>query len=148
MMLGVVKGTALSGERVVLDVQIGEARYREVILLHPLGVRIRVAIGDRVLVGQIEENTDALFALPITLSREVEPAIDIVGDEVLVRSSGGTAVSLATKEDVERVRDELVGHLHLSAAPGAPTGPALDSSQVPITVITVPIDGTTVLKGE
>jgi hypothetical protein len=146
MMLGVVKGTALSGERVVLDVQIGEARYREVILLHPLGVRIRVAIGDRVLVGQIEENTDALFALPITLSREVEPAIDIVGDEVLVRSPGGTAVSLATKADVQGLRDYVATHVHVVTGT-LPVGPVAANALAPATPPGQPT-GTSVLKGE
>jgi hypothetical protein len=115
MKLGVIKAVSTSGERVVLDVQIDESRYREVALLHPLGVRIRVAAGDRVLVGQIDANTDALFAWPVTISREVDPALQLVGDaieivgdeiailgdQVLAKSANGIALPLPTKADID-----------------------------------------------
>jgi hypothetical protein len=146
MKLGVIKAVTTSGERVVLEVQIDEARYKEVALLHPLGLRIRVAPGDRVLVGQLEANADALFAWPVTISREVEPAIDIVGDEVLVRSPGGTAVSLATKADVQALRDYVASHGHVVTGT-LPTGPAAATAAAPTPPPGQPA-GTSVLKGE
>lgn len=149
MRLGVIKGVSVSGERVLLDVQIDAERHREVILLHPLGVRIRVAAGDRVLIGQIEENGDALFAWPITISREVEPAIDIVGDAVLVRSSGGTASALASKADVDALTNAVNTAIAIfNAGQAAAIGAAgLWVNSTPMTTAPAPI-GTTVLKGE
>ncbi|WP_428262894.1 hypothetical protein [Haliangium sp.] len=63
---------------------------------------------------------------------------------VEIRSLGGTAVPLATKADVERLRDEFLAHLHL--APSGPTGTPLDAEQQPI--VSVQIDGTSVLQSE
>jgi hypothetical protein len=139
MKLGVIKAVTTSGERVVLEVQIDEARYKEVALLHPLGLRIRAAAGDRVLVGQLEANADALFAWPVTISREVEPAVDIVGDQVWARSPNGTAVPLATKADLDAHVTWAKAHVHPDPVSGFTTAP---TTQPPDPV------GTSVFKGE
>lgn len=157
MRLGVIKAVTTSGERVVLEVQIDEARYKEVALLHPLGLRIRVAPGDRVLVGQLEQNADALFAWPVTISREVEPAIDIIGDEVWIRSPNGTAVPLAKKSDVDAVNTRVTAiqtsynaHTHLPGSYTVALVPVVGTSATPLPLnnATATVEGTSVVMGE
>ena len=80
----------------------------------------------------------------------VDDKVYVLGDEVQVRTPGGTAVSLAKQSSVDAIQQKLdsfiaeyIAHVHTSAAPGSPTSPTV-STLTPVGAT----QGTDVLKGQ
>lgn len=74
-------------------------------------------------------------------------ALEVIGNEV--RAGRGASESLATKADLERVRDEFLAHVH--GAAGSPTtGPVQDFTppDLPVPIVAITVNGTDVTKGK
>ena len=120
--IGTVRHTYTEGERVLCDALIDGAVERELILIYPLHLRMRVVRGTRLLVVRLAGNDVQLLALPFEFARATEQLVihPGAGSKVQVGTLGGAFESLATLADLQAHVDWAREHAH--SAPGGATG--------------------------
>jgi hypothetical protein len=101
-----------------VHVSIGDEQWRDVVVLYPVAMRISLAIGDILWVFDDTNTGTERYGLPVTLHRGA--------------FSSGPGELAALQTQIDALNTNLKTHIHLSAAPGAPTGAALASDETPL----------------
>lgn len=115
-------------------------------------------VGSEVLVMVPSGRIDFQPTIVSVLSSGAVPAgiqenrtIIVSGSVLVYDTDPGEAEELAKKSDVERVRDEFLGHVHVSAAAGSPTSKPVQEFSLPeepTAITSIDVNGTTVLKSK
>jgi hypothetical protein len=145
MRIGLVREVASAGDRVLVAAEVDGGLERDLVLVCPGNLRLRVVVGPRVIVFAHAGNDVQRFALPFELATQsadvvahrgavmitlADGLVTIAAPTVRVVSDGGTASPVATLADLQALRDYVAGHTHpvigggggTAAAPTVPPG--------------------------
>lgn len=134
--LGKVRDVRSVGERLICDALIEGDIERDIVLIFPLHLRMRVVAGTRILVFRLAGNDLQLFGQPFEFAAAtgellIHPA---GGERVQVGAVGGSASPVATLADVQAQAQWSAAHTHAVTggvaqpsvpAPPTPTGTAI-----------------------
>lgn len=111
MRIGKIVAINTDGKRITVDVQVDGDTERGLTVWVPLGIRYALALGDDVQISELTGTGGEPYAQP--------------GNWMLASRASDL---VALKQDLDALKADLVAHVHLSATPGAASGPAIDAS--------------------
>ena len=148
--IGTIAAIRQSSDGIRIDARVHKELRKDLLVYGPVNVIASISTGDRVVVHGIEGNDVEQFATPIQVMPD-NGAHRIIADAIEARSSGGNAVELATKADIDSVNariDALESAFNLHVHTGVTTGAGVSGPPSAPSNTSATINGTTVFKAE
>lgn len=117
-----------------VHVSVGREQWRDIIVMYPANMRLEIAQGQRIWVMEPNGSSTERYGMPVALHND--------------NFASGPGDLVAFRSQMDHVNQQLKNHVHASATPGSPTGPAVQAPLPPGEPIADPPPGAQKVRAE